>query len=379
MTACPVLVLNAGSSSLKYQVVEVPGGARLLGGHVEEIGDTGFGPALDQVVRDVAEAGIDIEAVGHRVVHGGARHTRPELVDDALVASIDELARLAPLHNPPAAEGIRRAREAFPDLPQVAVFDTAFFASLPEVATTYAIEASVASAEEIRRYGMHGTSHEYVAGVAADLLGWTIDDLDLITLHLGNGASVAAISRGRPIDTSMGLTPLEGLMMGTRAGDLDPGVLLHLMRHADMGLDELDDLLHHRSGLRGLTGYSDIREVHKAVAAGDAGAQLALDVYCYRIRKYVGAYLAALGGADAIVFTAGVGENDALVRNLSLQGLEPLGIELDPELNESDDRGARVVSSDGSEIDVVVVPTNEELAIARQALEVVCPRSRQSD
>ncbi len=366
-----VLVLNAGSSSLKYEAIALPDASRLLTGHVEEIAERDFGPALDRVVDEVADAGVALSAVGHRVVHGGPRHTAPELVDDALLASIDELARLAPLHNPPAAEGIRRARDAFPDLPQVVVFDTAYFATLPEAAATYAIDASVAAAESVRRYGMHGTSHEYVASAAAALLGRDVADLDLITLHLGNGASAAAIQGGRPVDTSMGLTPLEGLVMGSRGGDIDPGVLLHLMRHTGLDVDGLDDLLNHRSGLRGLAGTSDSREVLKAVDAGDRRAELALDVYCHRIRKYVGAYLAVLGGADAIVFTAGVGENTARVREQSLRGLERLGIVIDPTRNDADDRSARVISSADSAVSVLVVPTDEELAIARQVSVVL--------
>jgi len=366
-----VLVLNAGSSSLKYRLLALPDGARLLGGHVEEITDRDFGPALDQVVAEVRDHGAEVAAVGHRVVHGGSRHTSPEVVDDALLASVEDLARLAPLHNPPAAEGIRRAREAFPDVPQVAVFDTAYFTALPEAAATYALDADLAGAEEIRRYGMHGTSHRYVAGEAAAFLGRDVAELDLITLHLGNGASAAAIGHGRPLDTSMGLTPLEGLVMGTRGGDVDPGILLHLMRHARFDLDGLDELLNHRSGLRGLAWTSDFRELMSAIDAGDRRAALALEVYCRRIRKYVGAYLAVLGGADAIVFTAGVGENVAPVREQSLRGLEPLGIEVDLARNDADERGVRRISTDGSRVDVLVVPTDEELAIAREVGEVL--------
>ena len=268
-----VLVLNAGSSSLKYQVIAVPDGGRFLRGHVEEIADGEFGPALDQVVQEIDHAGIaPLAAVGHRVVHGGPRHTTPELVDDVLLASIDDLARLAPLHNPPAAEGIRRAREAFEGLPQVAVFDTAYFSALPEAAATYALDAALTREEGIRRYGMHGTSHQYVASEAAAFLDVDIAELKLIVLHLGNGSSAAAIRGGRPVDTSMGLTPLEGLVMGSRGGDVDPGVLLHLLRHAGLDVEALDDLLNHRSGMRGLTGTSDLRDVLSAAQAGDRRA-----------------------------------------------------------------------------------------------------------
>jgi acetate kinase len=367
-----VLVLNAGSSSLKYEVIALPDASRLLRGHVEEIADGEFGPALDRVVHEIDREGIaPLSAVGHRVVHGGPRHTTPELVDDQLLASIDDLARLAPLHNPPAAAGIRRAREAFADVPQVAAFDTAFFAALPDAATTYALDAGLTADEDIRRYGMHGTSHQYVAAEAAVFLGAHLADLSLISLHLGNGASAAAIRGGRPVETSMGFTPLEGLVMGTRAGDVDPGVLLHLLRHTGLDTNALDELLNHRSGLRGLTGTSDLREVLAAADGGDPRAGLALDVYCHRIRKYVGAYLAVLGGADAIVFTAGVGENVPRIRKGALTGLHRLGIEVDDDRNESSAQGSRVVSVDGSDITVLVVPTDEELAIARQVADVL--------
>jgi acetate kinase len=367
-----VLVLNAGSSSLKYEVIGLPDASRLLRGHVEEIAAGEFGPALDRVVQEIGREGLaPLSAVGHRVVHGGPRHTTPELVDDELLASIDDLARLAPLHNPPAAEGIRRARDAFAGVPQVAVFDTAFFATLPRAATTYALDAALTAAEDIRRYGMHGTSHQYVATEAAAFLGADLDDLDLISLHLGNGASAAAISGGRAVETSMGFTPLEGLVMGTRAGDVDPGVLLHLLRHTGLETGALDELLNHRSGLRGLSGTSDLREVLAAADSGDPSAGLALDVYCHRIRKYVGAYLAVLGGADAIVFTAGVGENVPRVRKSALAGLHRLGIEIDDDHNEATAQEPRMISPDGSGIKVLVVPTDEELAIARLVADVL--------
>jgi acetate kinase len=367
-----VLVLNAGSSSLKYEVIGLPDASRLLRGHVEEIAEGEFGPALDRVVTEIDREGIaPLSAVGHRVVHGGPRHTAPELVDDELLASIDDLARLAPLHNPPAAAGIRRAREAFADVPQVAVFDTAFFATLPPAASTYALDAGLTADQEIRRYGMHGTSHEYVAAEAAAFLGADPADLDLVSLHLGNGASAAAIRAGLPVETSMGFTPLEGLVMGTRAGDVDPGVLLHLLRHTGLGLDAFDELLNHRSGLRGLTGTSDLRGVLAAADGGDPSARLALDVYCHRIRKYVGAYLAVLGGADAIVFTAGVGENVPRVRHGALTGLRRLGIEMDGGRNDASSREARLISTDASTVKVLVVPTDEELAIARHVAGVL--------
>jgi acetate kinase len=368
-----VLVLNAGSSSLRYQVVALPGGQRPHQGHVERIEGGRFGPALEQVVDELDEHDLTgrLAAVGHRVVHGGSRHVAPEPVDDDLIASVDDLARLAPLHNPPAAEGMRRAREAFPGLPQLAVFDTAFFADLPEVARTYAIDRELAEREDVRRYGMHGTSHSYVSRAVADHLDRRFDEVDQVVLHLGNGASAAAIRGGRPVDTSMGLTPLEGLVMGTRGGDVDPGVLLHLQRHAGLDVDDLDDLLHHRSGLLGLAGHSDFRDLLEAVDGDDPGARLAYDVYCRRLTRYVGAYLAVLGGADALSFTGGVGEHVPRVREDSLAGLERLGVEIDPDRNRASAEGARVISTDRSRVAVLVVPTDEELAIARLVLETL--------
>jgi acetate kinase len=368
-----VLVLNAGSSSLRYQVIALPDGVRRAGGHVERIGDEGYGAALDQVVGDIRDAGLedDVTAVGHRVVHGGADHREPALVDDALVESVERLARLAPLHNPPALEGIRRAREAFPDLPQVAVFDTSWFSDLPPAAHTYALDRELAEREGVRRYGMHGISHSYVAGAVARFLDRPLAELDQVTLHLGNGASAAAVKGGRPVDTSMGMTPVEGLVMGTRSGDVDPGALVHLLRHGGLDTDGLEDLLQHRSGLLGLSGASDFRDLVAAIDAGDPAARLAYDVYCLRLRKYVGAYLAVLGGADTITFTGGVGENVPRVRADSLAGLERLGIEIDPERNAAEADGPRVISTPGSQTNVLVVPTDEELAIAQQTIDLL--------
>ena len=374
MTARLVLVLNAGSSSLKFEVLDPDGGAVTVEGHLERIATDGFGGALDEVASRLAAAGVragDLRAVGHRVVHGGPEFTAPVLVDDAVVRRIEDLIHLAPLHNPPAVEGIRHARESYPDVPQVAVFDTAFFAALPAEAATYALDRGTTERLGIRRYGMHGTSHAYVAREAATFLGRPLEELDQIVLHLGNGASAAAIRGGRPVDTSMGFTPLEGLVMGTRAGDLDPGVLLHLQRQGELDVDGLEDLLHHRSGLEGLAGRSDFRDLVGALDAGDEAAAAAYAVYCHRLRKYVGAYLAVLGGADLLTFTAGVGENVPRLREDSLAGLAPLGIEVDPTRNRVDTHGSRVISTDGSAVTVLVVPTNEELAIARQAVALL--------
>jgi len=371
----PVLVLNAGSSSLKYQVVDPVSGRATVRGVVERIGE-GTVPdhdaALDVMRDDLERHDVtegDLSAVGHRVVHGGQSLVGPILVDDDVLAEIDDLARLAPLHNPPAAAGIRSAGHHYPGLPQVAAFDTAFFAELPAAAATYALPSEV-TATGVRRYGAHGISHQYVASEAAAFLDRPAEDLDQIVLHLGNGASASAISGGRPVDTSMGLTPLEGLVMGTRAGDLDPGLLLHLLRHGDLDPDGLEDLLHHRSGLHGMAGMTDLRDILDAVDAGDERAQTAYDVYVHRLRKYVGAYLAALSGADVITFTAGVGEHSARVRGSCLRGLDALGVVLDETRNETGD-GARRISTDSSPVAVLVIPTNEELAIARQVVEVL--------
>ncbi len=395
-----VLVVNSGSSSLKYQLIELTGETVLASGLIERIGEVPLPEALEGgthatsrthqesqgavsdhsaafqlMLKGLAEQGIDaaapIAAVAHRVVHGGERFVDPTIVTDEVKSTIDELSVLAPLHNPPNLAGIVAAEHTFPGVPQVAIFDTAFHQTLSPVAFTYAIDREVARANGIRRFGFHGISFQYVATATADVLGRPLDELKLIVLHLGNGASACAIDGGTSVETSMGLTPLEGLMMGTRGGDIDPGVLLHLQREAGLTTDDLDDLLNHRSGLLGLGGFGDIRDVQKAAASGGVEAGLAFDVYLHRIRGYVGSYLAQLGGADAIVFTAGVGENNASVRAGALAGLGALGIRIDTERNESADRNARVVSRNDSPIAVLVVPTNEELEIARQALALV--------
>ncbi|WP_250445526.1 acetate kinase [Actinotalea sp. C106] len=392
-----VLVVNSGSSSIKYQLVDVGTGESVAGGLVERIGEGGDGtlrhegpsgrtdrtqpvPDHDAGVRAVldlfAEVGpslteVGLVAVGHRVVQGGDRFTEPVLVDDAVEAAIEELSPLAPLHNPPNLAGIRAARHAFPELPHVAVFDTAFHHTLPAAARTYAIDRDVAREHGIRRYGFHGTSHAYVSRRTAELLGKKPDEVNLIVAHLGNGASITAVRGGESVETSMGLTPLEGLVMGTRSGDVDPAVIFHLQRVAGMSTDEIDTLLNRRSGMIGMAGVNDMRDVHDAVAAGDADARLALDVYCHRLKHYVGAYYAQLGHVDAVVFTAGVGENDDIVRELALTGLERLGIVVDAERNAGRKKTETVISPDGAEVTVLVVPTNEELEIAQQAVALV--------
>ncbi|WP_327149238.1 acetate/propionate family kinase [Nocardia sp. NBC_01329] len=387
-----VLVVNSGSSSIKYQLLDPDSGTIAAAGLVERIGEDGGAiehttdgrTSTEQVAipdhttglrlafakfaatgHDLTAAGVT--AVGHRVVHGGEVFYEPTLVDDRVLATIDELSALAPLHNPANVRGIEAVRTLLPDVPQVAVFDTAFFHGLPDAAKTYAIDARVAAAHGIRRYGFHGTSHEYVSGRAAEFLGRPPESLSQIVFHLGNGASVSALRGGRPVDTSMGLTPLEGLVMGTRSGDLDPGVILHLMRTAHLDINGVDRLLNRGSGLRGLAGVNDFRELRRLIGEGDAAARLAYDVYVHRIRHYLGAYLIELGGVDVITFTAGVGENNADVRADALAGLSRFGIAVDPDRNTVRERTARRISPPDAKVDVLVVPTNEELAIARAA------------
>ncbi|MEU8315467.1 acetate kinase [Micromonospora sp. NPDC048169] len=365
-----ILVLNSGSSSVKYRLYD--GDDVLDKGTVERIGEPGGGPAdHESAVREIIGR-LDLTGlagVGHRVVHGGRKFSAPVRVDDAVVDAIEDLVPLAPLHNPANLAGIRVALEALPDTPQVAVFDTAFHHTLPEAAATYAIDKDTAERYGVRRYGFHGTSHAYVSRRVADLLDRPYDEINTITLHLGNGASACAVQGGRSVATSMGMSPLEGLVMGTRSGDLDPTVIFHLRREGGMVVDDIDDLLNHRSGLLGLTGVNDMREVLARRDAGDPDATLAFDVYCRRITGYVGAYYALLGRVDAIAFTAGVGEHAAPVRAASLAGLERLGVTVDPARN--DGQGDRVVSPDGAEVAVLVVGTDEEREIARETREVL--------
>ncbi|MEV8023875.1 acetate kinase [Microbacterium sp. NPDC080220] len=399
----PVLVINSGSSSFKYQLVDVATERPLASGLVERIGEEsgiathtvflgGEGAAvtatkatsrIERAIPDhtagfavmleaFAAQGPSLEnarpvAVGHRVVQGGARFFEPTLITPLVEINIDELSALAPLHNPGALQGIRAARAAFADVPHVAVFDTAFHQTMPAAAYTYAIDRETAQKHRIRKYGFHGTSHKFVSEAAAAFLGRPLAELSQIVLHLGNGASATAIRGGESVDTSMGLTPLEGLVMGTRSGDIDPSVLGVLARREDMGPGELDAFLNKRSGLLGLAGASDMRDIDTRRREGDADAQLAFDVYIHRLRAYLGAYLAQLGGVDVISFTAGVGENSAVVRAAALETLGFAGVHLDAERNTSGESGIRVISTDDSPVTVLVVPTDEELEIARQA------------
>lgn len=388
-----VLVINSGSSSIKYQLVHPETGEATARGLVERVGESAgrvshrcgteehvgdvtvadHEAAMRVVLEMFAEHGPDLDAVelsavGHRLVQGGEVVTRATVVTDQVLEQIIALSPLAPLHNPANATGIEVARQLWPTLPHVVVADTAFFHELPEVARTYALDREIAAQHGIRRYGFHGTSHDWVSRRLASLTGR--DDLRSVVLHLGNGASASAVVGGRPIDTSMGLTPLEGLVMGTRTGDIDPAITFHLHRVAGLDVNELDSLLNSRSGLKGLCGHSDMREVSALAATGDSGAILARALYSYRIRKYIGSYAAAMGGVDAIAFTAGIGENDVALRAETVAGLEFLGIAIDPPAN-ADGSGERLISPAGASCQVWVVPTNEERAIAEQTGELV--------
>ncbi|MFJ6213078.1 acetate kinase [Streptomyces sp. NPDC092296] len=395
--ATRVLVLNSGSSSVKYQLVDMADGRRLAAGLVERIGEhsgrlvhtpvrgerrernTAFpdhAAALKAVSEELAADGTGLDsrelaAVGHRVVHGGTRFTEPTLITDEVLDEVRALVPLAPLHNPANVTGIEVARTLRPDLPQVAVFDTAFHATLPEYAARYALERTTADRYAVRRYGFHGTSHQYVSRATAALLCRRPAEVNVIVLHLGNGASASAVAGGVCVETSMGLTPLEGLVMGTRTGDLDPAVILHLHRVGGLSVDEIDDLLNRRSGVLGLCGDNDMREVVRRRAGGDPDAVLAFEVYIHRLRKYLGAYCAVLGRVDAVAFTAGVGENSAAVRAAATTGLEGLGISVDAALNELPTSGPRLISPAYSRVAVAVVPTDEELEIARQTFALV--------
>ncbi len=402
-----VLVVNSGSSSFKYQLIDMGTEAVLASGLVERIGQevgharhtvTSAEFSADEPAPTFTEATTKRElpipdhtagfqvmldafethgpslhahppvAVGHRVVHGGARFFEPTVVTPEVLAGIDALSVLAPLHNPGAVQGIRAAQQDFPGIPHVTVFDTAFHQTLPPAAYTYAIDRELAEAHSLRRYGFHGTSHKFVSEAAAAYLDRPLDQLRQIVFHLGNGASVTAIDGGHSVDTSMGLTPLEGLVMGTRSGDVDPAVVFQLARRAGLGIDELDELLNKRSGVLGLSGVSDMRDIEDRREAGDPLASLAFDVYIHRLRAYAGAYLAQLGGVDVISFTAGVGENSPLVREYALATLGFAGVQVDAERNDTRSRGIRRISTDDSPVTVLVVPTNEELEIARQTL-----------
>jgi acetate kinase len=395
-----ILVINAGSSSLKYQLFDMKDESVLAKGRIERIGMESailtHEPEGKPEVREVSEilehtaairkvrqmlehkqhgviASIhEIDAVGHRVVHGGETFKSSALVTDEVKREIKRLFDLAPLHNPAAMLGIQAVEMNLPEIPQAVVFDTAFHQTMPAEAYLYPIPMVLYKRHKIRRYGFHGTSHKYVSERAAAFLGRPIAELNIVTCHIGNGASCAAVQRGRSIDTSMGMTPLEGLMMGTRSGDMDPAIVPFAMGKEDLTIGEVSSMLNKHSGLLAISGISsDMREIGEAMEAGDKNAALAFDMYTYRLRKYIGAYAAAMNGIDAIVFTAGVGENSEQLRKAVCEHLTFLGVELDEERNRSGRGTERRISKDGSTVEVLVIPTNEEWVIARDTFDLV--------
>ena len=396
-----ILVLNSGSSSLKFKLFVEADLSVLASGLIEQIGAAKSGAQLSFVdssgiakelkrsepVADhrgaimimsemLRESGTltdtgELAGIGHRVVHGGEAFHQPVRIDGTVIAAIEELIPLAPLHNPANLTGIRVTMEHVAQVPQVAVFDTAFHQSIPEHAYLYALPYALYEEQKVRRYGFHGTSHGYVARQAALYLGRPMDELNIITLHLGNGASAAAIRGGECIDTSMGMTPLEGLIMGTRSGDLDPAILFYLGRECGLDMNELDTLLNKESGLKGICGENDMRTISEAAEQGDRQALLALTMFCYRLKKYIGAYMAALGGVDCIVFTGGIGENSATVRQMSCQGMERIGLSLDEEKNRIRQNKILEIQAADSQVSLLVIPTDEEYEIASQTLHVI--------
>ncbi|MCX7762686.1 MAG: acetate kinase [Candidatus Kryptonium sp.] len=394
-----VLVLNSGSSSIKYQFIETSTYEVLAKGQVERIGmddavlthiradgDTvkisaeilDHNIAIEYVIavllsknHGVIKDKSEIEAIGHRVVHGGETFSGSVLITDEVIEKIKENIELAPLHNPHNLRGILACKRLLPDTPQVAVFDTAFHQKMPEHAFIYGLPYELYKKYKIRRYGFHGTSHRYVSKRASEIIGIPLENLKIITAHLGNGCSMSAIKYGISIDTTMGFTPLEGLLMGTRAGDLDPAVVLYIMSKEGLTMSEINALLNKHSGLLGISGVSsDMREIINEMKNGNPRAKLAFDVFCYRVKKYIGAYSAAMGGVDVLVFTAGIGENSPDVRKSVCEGLEFLGIKIDDEKNNSPEK-EKIVSTDDSKVKVLVIPTNEELVIALDTAEIV--------
>ncbi|MDR1355224.1 MAG: acetate kinase [Propionibacteriaceae bacterium] len=387
----PILVLNCGSSSIKYQLIDVASEVVLAGGQAQRIGMSlgdvehvvagesyviekqlpDHATTLHEIVELFTKYGPDLAgvvAVAHRSVHGGDRFSAPTLIDDAVIEALVELSPLAPLHNPAGIDGIRAAREVLPDVPHVAIFDTAFFTTLPAEAYTYAIDPELAKRLSIRKYGFHGTSHYYVSSKVSEVMRRPVKQ---VVAHIGNGASVSAVDDGRAIDTTLGLTPNQGLVMGTRSGDVDPGLHKYLMEQVGMSIEEVDTMLNKSSGMLALAGSSDMRDVRAKIVAGDAQAQLAFDVYVRRLVFYIGAYITLLGGCDVLTFTAGVGENDSQVRAAVVERLGVFGAKLNVKANESKARGVRVISAGDSALLVMVVPTNEELAMARQTAELI--------
>ena len=401
-----ILVINTGSSSIKYQLFDMDRQKALASGLAEKIGEstgklthnkhtekeTSLAKVIKETIPDHRKGLLkivnllvdskygsikdktEIKAIGHRVVHGGEKFQAPAIINREVISAIKENIPLAPLHNPPNLTGIEVAKTIFPDSMQVAVFDTAFHQSIPPKAYLYALPYELYEKHKVRRYGFHGTSHGYVAQKAADYLSKPLSELNMITIHLGNGASMAALKNGRCVDTTMGMTPLEGLVMGTRCGDIDPALPFFLANHLKMSLKEIDDLVNKDSGLKGICGTNDMREVIENKNAGEPRAKIALDIYCYRIKKYIGAYFAVLESLDCLVFTGGIGENAQEIRALCCQGLTKLGIEIDMKKNKSqgDLRNNTVqINSSDSEVNILVVPTNEELKIALETKELI--------
>jgi acetate kinase len=396
-----VAIINCGSSSIKYEVFDAEGCVMFATGLIEKIGSSegrlrqrrvkadgtfneqvhakpladhraGFAfmesvNQQDRIIRDASE----LLGIGHRVVHGGDLFREPAFIDTEVISAIRGLIPLAPLHNPSNLLGIEVMRERYPTVPQVAVFDTAFHQTLPPAAYHYALPQEHYEKHQVRRYGFHGSSHSYVAKEAAKHLGRKLQNTNLIILHLGNGASAAAVQGGRSIDTSLGMTPLEGLVMGTRCGDLDPSIPFYLMRRTGMKPEEVENLLNRESGLKGICGVSDMREVQERALKGDEQAALAIEMFCYRIKKYIGAYHAVLGRLDAVVFTGGIGENAVAVRQRVCDGLEHIGIEVDPGKNAAAKGSVAEVQSDGMPVRVLVIKTNEEREIALQTIETI--------
>jgi len=394
-----ILVLNSGSSSIKYQLFDTEKNKALGEGIIAKIGEEGsylehmandkktkidvdapnHSKGLQVIIDTLTDKDLgvisdisEISAVGHRVVHGGDEFFESTMITDEVIKKIEECVPLAPLHNPPNLQGIKEAKKLLPGIPQVAVFDTAFHHTMPEKAYMYALPYEYCKKYKIRKYGFHGTSHKYVAIRAAEILGKSIDELRIITCHLGNGASITAIDKGKSIDTSMGFTPLEGLIMGTRCGDLDPAIVFFLYRRAGLNIDEIDNLMNKKSGLLGISGISnDVRTIISNAKSGNKRCQLALDMFAYRIKKYIGAYTAALGSLDVLVFTAGIGENSPEIRSMICNNMKVLGIELDEEKN----RGAKgvesIISNEKSKVKVLVIPTDEEKMIVSDVVKIV--------
>jgi acetate kinase len=393
-----ILVINTGSSSLKYQLIDMQNESVLAKGLCDRIGiDNSFikhtktgsdsvviekdmtnhKAAIKEVIKALTDTKIgvikdmsEIFAVGHRVVHGGEKFSASVIIDDSVIKGIKDCIELAPLHNPPNITGIEACRNLMPTTPMVAVFDTAFHQTLPKYAYLYALPYEVYEKYGVRKYGFHGTSHKYVAERAAKMLGKPLEQLKLVSCHLGNGASICAVKYGKSVETSMGYTPLDGLAMGTRSGSIDPAIVKTLMEKEDMSIKEVDEYLNKKSGVLGISGVSsDFRDIDAAIEEGNTRAQLAIDIFCYRVKKYIGEYMAVENGIDAVIFTAGIGENNAVVRKNSLSNLEQLGIVVDWEKNEI--KGKEIdISAPGAAVKTLVIPTNEELAIARETLKL---------